>query len=433
MSTQARIDALDTARMKAWEEGKRLLDDSNGEMTAEQRAEWDRINADIDDKAAQARVLKEAATREAEFDQLREEQFRAYGAPVEKRGYDADAELRAFLRGEGGMIDSGGRRFMEVDIRGAARERELLRQGVTGAELRALAWDTGSSASLVPTTLARSMYEYMEASMALYRMPTTKVNTASGEPMQFPRLAGHSVATQLAGQGTTYAGTDPTFARMQLDAFTAEQLVKVHSDVLSDSGVDIGSFLGRDMGRGVGRLAGQWFATGTGSGQPNGVMTAIVGSGTIATGGSLITPTVEKLIDLQYSVNDEYRSSPAAAWLMNDSTAGTLRKLRDGAGGTIGAFLWAPSLTQGVAGGAPATFLDKPVYTDPNVAAQASNAKTVAFGDFSAFYIRTVGNPQIATSSERYFDTDEVGYRVKWRVDSDLIDTTAINVIKQNV
>jgi HK97 family phage major capsid protein len=162
-------------------------------------------------------------------------------------------------------------------------------------------------------------------------------------------------------------------------------------------------------------------------------MTAIVGSGTIATGGSLITPTVEKLIDLQYSVNDEYRSSPDAAWLMNDSTAGTLRKLRDGAGGTIGAFLWQPSLTNGIINGQPDRLLDKPVYTDPNVAAAGSNNKTVAFGDMSAYYVRTVGNPVIERDDSRYFDTDEIGFRGKWRVDGDLLDTTAVNVLKQSV
>jgi HK97 family phage major capsid protein len=118
---------------------------------------------------------------------------------------------------------------------------------------------------------------------------------------------------------------------------------------------------------------------------------------------------------------------------MNDSTAGTLRKLRDGAGGTVGAFLWDPSLTNGVQGGQPDRFLGKPVYTDSNVAAQASNAKTVAFGDMSAYYVRTVGNVVIERDDSRYFDTDQVGFRGKLRVDGDLIDTAAVNIIKQSV
>jgi HK97 family phage major capsid protein len=299
--------------------------------------------------------------------------------------------------------------------------------------LRDLAWDTGSSGSLVPTTLARTLYEYMEASNGIFRAPTTKLNTTSGEPLDLPRVSAHTIGTLVVAQGTAIGGTDPTFARTRLDAFKYGALVVVASEVVTDAGIDIEGFLGRNIGRALGRVIATDLVAGSGSGRPNGIMTAIVGSGTIATGGSLITPTVEKLIDLQYSVNDEYRSSPDAAWLMNDSTAGTLRKLRDGAGGTIGAFLWQPSLTNGIINGQPDRLLDKPVYTDPNVAAAGSNNKTVAFGDMSAYYVRTVGNPVIERDDSRYFDTDEIGFRGKWRVDGDLLDAAAVNVMKQSV
>ena len=56
----------------------------------------------------------------------------------------------------------------------------------------------------------------------------------------------------------------------------------------------------RNIRRSVGTLAGQWYVTGTGSGQPQGVIAGITGSGTISTGGSLIDPTVEKMIDLEF-------------------------------------------------------------------------------------------------------------------------------------
>jgi HK97 family phage major capsid protein len=263
--------------------------------------------------------------------------------------------------------------------------------------------------------------------------PTTRINTTSGEQLEFPRLAAHAIGTQVSGQGTALAGTDPTFAKMTLNAFKYGQLVVVASEVVQDSGIDIASFLGRDLGRGLGRVIATDLVVGTGTNEPNGIMTAIVGSGTIATGGSLITPTVEKLIDLQYSVNDSYRSDPSCAWLMNDSTAGTIRKLRDGAGGTIGAFLWEPSLTSGIINGTPDRLLGKPVYVDSNVAAAGSNAKTVAFGAMNAYYVRSVGNPILESDNSRYFDTDQIGYRVKTRVDGDLIDSAAVNILKQSV
>jgi HK97 family phage major capsid protein len=151
----------------------------------------------------------------------------------------------------------------------------------------------------------------------------------------------------------------------------------------------------------------------------------------VKTGGSLIAPTVEKFIDLQYSINDQARQN--ASWLMHDTTAGSIRKLRDGAGGTVGAFLWEPSLTAGLQTGQPDRFLGAPVYTDTNCAQAGSNAILATFGDFSEYVIRTVGNPVIDSSSERYFDTDEVGFRGRWRVGGNHRQPGYLNTLVQNV
>lgn len=429
MDIRAQVDALVETRARVWEEGKALLEGATGrELDAEERQTWDRVNTRIDEIDSQIESFVARETRETEAASLREAQYSVFGEPTVADQRNAMADLRAFVN----AAMNGEKVSMEVNVEGARRELELIRQGASAEEVRALAWDTGSSGSLVPSSVSRTLYQYMEASNGIMRIPATRFTTASGESIPFPKLGAHAIATQVSGQGTTLAGTDPSFLKMTLDAYKFGELVIVANELVTDSVVDIGTFLGRDMGRAIGRVLATSYVAGPGSGAPMGVMTAIVGAGTIATGGSLITPTVEKLIDLQYSVNDEYRSDPSAAWLMNDSTAGTLRKLRDGAGGTVGAFLWAPSLTQGVAGGAPATFLDKPVYTDSNVAAQGSNAKTVAFGAWNAFYIRTVGNVVVESDQSRYFDTDQTGFRVKTRTDSDVIDLTAINIIKQS-
>jgi HK97 family phage major capsid protein len=435
MDIRAHVVALNEQRINVIEQIRgELVATAGRERTAEETVKIERMEADVARLKAEIDEFVAVETRNAEAVALREAQSFLYGEAAPAKQMSPNEELRALLSGRGGTVDPvTGQRYMEIDIRGAAREMAVIRNGGGVNELRALAWDTGSSASLVPTTLARSLYQYLEAGIAAFRMGTTKINTTSGEPLLFPRLGAHSIATQVSGQGTTLAGTDPTFARMQLDAFKYGELVRVSSEMLADSGIDLGAFLGADIGRALSRKIDVDLIVGSGSGAPNGIMTAVSGSGTIATGGSLITPTVEKLIDLKYSVNDQYRSDPSCAWLMNDSTAGTLAKLRDGAGGTVGAFLWRPSLTAGLMQGAPDMFLDKPVFVDPNVAAQGSNAKTVAFGAMSAYYVRTVGNPIIETDNSRFFDTDEVAYRGKFRVDGDLIDTTAINVIKQNV
>ena len=81
----------------------------------------------------------------------------------------------------------------------------------------------------------------------------------------------------------------------------------------------------------------------------------------------------------------------------------------------------------------PDRMLGFPVYIDSNVAAQGSNAKTIAFGDLSAYYIRIVGNTMIERDDSVGFATDEVFFRAKLRTDSDLLDTTAVNALVQTV
>lgn len=428
--------ALNEQRLKAWEAGKALLADTGGNFNAEQRAEWERINADLDELNQRREVLTAAETRENEAAALREANMRAFGErPVinaERREADA---FRHWLRtGQGPTgIDHEGRQAMLIDVTPAQRYNELRAQGYGVDEARALAWDTGSIASGVPTTTAATLYETMTAGIAGFRLPTTRIQTAAGEQMKLPRVNAHGIATQVSGQGTTLAGTDPTFLSVTLDAFKYGQLVKVANEVLADVSFDISGFVVRNIGRALAQNIDVDLIVGTGSGEPQGMMTGITGAGTIATGGSLIDPSYEKLIDLVYSVNDQYRSSGNAAWLMRDLTASVIRKLRDGAGGTVGAVLWDPSLTAGIQGGQPDRLLGYPVYTDPNVASLASNAVVLAFGDWNGYYLRTVGAVALERDASVGFATDETYFRGKWRVDGDYQDTTAVNIMKRSV
>lgn len=345
--------------------------------------------------------------------------------------YEREDSEQALVRS---FIDGSGPRTIRIPVRQAMRERELVRGGMDPDEARTLVWDTGSIASGVPTLMARSLYEVLEAQVAMLRMPTTKIPTESGANMDFPRLTTHIIGTQVAGQGTVIGGTDPVLAKTTFGAFKYGALIQVAHEVVEDTGFDILGLVARDSGRAVGRLVDADLVVGSGSGEPNGVMTAIVGAGTVSTGGSLITPTYEHLVNLKYSVIDEYRNGGNAAWLMRDSTAGTLLKLRDGAGGTIGAPLWQTAVTGGVSGyRQPDMLLGDPAFTDVNIASMASNNKIIAYGDFSAYYIRHVGDIVLERDDSFAFDSDLITFRAKWRVDGDLLDTAAINILKQSV
>lgn len=401
---------------------------ADGSLRASDQRRFDTAKTAFDLIDAELRVPSDAERRINESAAIRN----AYPQVFRNTGvYEREDREQAITRA---FLDGSGPHQLRVPVRQAMRERELIRGGMDPDEARTMVWDTGSIASGVPTLMSSQLYEVLEASVAMLRMPTTKIPTQSGANMDFPRLTTHTLGTQVIAQGTAIGGTDPAFAKTTFNAYKYGALIQVANEVIEDTGFDILGLVARDSGRAIGRLVDADLVVGTGSGEPNGVMTAIGGAGTVSTGGSLITPTYEKLIDLQYSVNNEYRNSGNAGWLMYDTTAGTLRKLRDGAGGTIGAPLWQTSVTGGISGyRQPDMLLGDPAWTDVNVASMASNAKIIAYGDWSAYYIRHVGDIILERDDSYAFDKDLVTFRAKWRVDGDLLDTAAINIMKQSV
>jgi HK97 family phage major capsid protein len=427
-------DAIEAKR-----EARKLDDGTYSLLTAEEQAKVDRIDERIGSIDAEVRALDQRENREREAATARDAFDRQHGTEGGERKLRSEADaLRAWAQGRErtDITDHEGRQnTWHIDIAAAEREARFIRQGASGEELRSLLWDTGSVGSNVPTTLSRTLYQLMTAGIAAYRMPTTKINTASGETMQFPRINAHGIATQVIAQGTAIGGTDPTFLKMTLDAFKYGQLVQVANEVIQDSGIDIVQFLGGNIARAISEVVDADLIAGTGTVEPLGMMAAAWtgAAGTVSTGGSLLTPSYENLVDLVYSVNDRYRANGSAAFLMRDATAGNLRKLRDGAGGTTGAVLWQPSTTNGITGGQPDALLSYAVYTDPNVASLASNARIVAFGDWNAYYVRTVGGVTIERSDDFAFNTDLVTFRGKTRVDGDTVDLTAANILKQSV
>ena len=442
------LRALNEARLETWNKAQELLDravDEKRGMSAEEKSSYDKMTDDLNrfDETIERISSAEATKRDLE---KVNEAFRSAVTPDERDDWDRrnrveEAEIRSLLRPPGATSMQESLRAvnsMDFDLHDIAAKYEAIRQGIAVPELRLVATDTGSSGGslTVPTTMASTVYAFITNSVAMRRLSRI-LTTSGGGPMGFPRVTTHGVATQVANQNTTLAGTDPALGLMTLNAYDYAQLIAVSNDMLEDSGVDVLGYIAEQLGRAIGQIIGTAYVTGNGTTQPMGIATAnpTGGAGTIATGGSLIMGPAgneaSKLIDLQYSISDGYVGQKS--WLFNRLTVASLRKMRDGAGGTTGAFLWQPSPAVGLIPGEPDRFLGDPVYSDPNVASMASDAKIGFYGDFSRFYIRDVGTFRVERSDDIYFDKNQVAFRGIWRTDSDLIDATAINTLHQAV
>jgi HK97 family phage major capsid protein len=405
---------LQERRLNVWEQAKELLDTAEGEkrdLTAEEEGKYQALNADID--AIDQRVKdfidgeKRAKDAEAAFEGL-------LAKPVDEdkreRGSDKPdmaAQLRGFLRGEAG-------RAMDIRSDGGPVDYRALVKGTAAA-----------GGNTVKTSFYNRLVAHMIENSGLLSTNPTVLRTATGEQIQVPKTTAHSTSAVLVAENTALTGNEPTFGQVPLDAFKFGFLMQVSHELLNDTSVDLEGYLAMQAGRALGNGFGSYLITGTGSSQPNGVVTAatsgVTGS-TVAQGASVIgAPTGDNLIDLFYSVIAPYRNSPSCAWLLKDASVATIRKLKDNTGGAgQGNYLWQP----GLQGGIPDTILGKPVYTDPNVAGIGSAAKSVVFGDFSQYFVRQVESIRFERSDDFAFSSDLITFRVILRGDGDLVDTT---------
>ena len=391
------ITALLEQRARLVAEQRALLDSAGSDtLTVEQQTAYDQRSEQIDSLRSRADQLTQLDAERRDLDAA----LAAYrGAPAAVD--PAALSLRSMLTG--GMADATGRTVNSLELAPLSAEQRALSKGTSSA-----------GGATVPTTMYSALMEHMVETSAVLSAGPTLITTTSGEPITVPTTTGFS-AGALVAEGATIGSSDPSFASRPLGAYKYGVLVTMSTELLADSAFDIESFVARQAGRALGIGAGAHYVTGTGSSQPTGIVTS---APTGVTGGTGVAgaPTFDNLIDLQHSVIAPYRNSPSAAWMMKDSTAAVVRKIKD----TEGQYLWQPSVTLGV----PDTLLGRPVYTDPAVAGTGLSAKSVVFGDFSAYAVRMAGGIRVERSVDAAFDTDQVKIRVIVRTDGLTIDQT---------
>jgi len=392
------IKRLQEQRANVWEQAKGLLDhaDAEGrELTAEEDSQYRAMSATLD--AADERIkaftddLQRAADVEASFRSILDK-------PEDREAPSQGDEIRAWASGEGPK----GFTVRSERPMGTAEFRDLskLSAGAGGNTVKIGFYE-------------RLMAHLIEVSGILAAGPTV-LNTTSGEQIQIPKTTAHSTGA-LTAEAAAISESDPTFGQVPLDAYKYAVLLQVSNELLTDTSVDLEGYLSMQAGRAIGNAFGVHAITGSGSAQPNGVVT---GSTLGVTGATSVAgvPNFDNLIDLYHSVIGPYRNSPSCGWLLRDSTVATIRKVKD----SDGQYLWQPSLQIGV----PDTLLGKPVRTDPNVAATGTSAKSVLFGDFSQYFVRFVNGVRFERSDDYAFNSDLVTYRAILRADGDLVDTT---------
>jgi HK97 family phage major capsid protein len=160
---------------------------------------------------------------------------------------------------------------------------------------------------------------------------------------------------------------------------------------------------------------------GTGSGQPQGILSAsalvTVAKENGQAAGTIVKENIDKMWSRMWS-----RSRQNAVWLINQDIEPQLQAL-NGAVGTGGSLVYMPP--GGISAAPYATLYGKPlISTEYNAALGAPG--DIALVDLSQYRLVDKGGVQMATSMHIAFDTDEMRFRITYRVDGKSMWTSAL-------
>ena len=271
---------------------------------------------------------------------------------------------------------------------------------------------------LVPDEFERTLVEALKEEN-IFRRLANVITTASGD-RKIPVVASKGTASWIDEEGAI-PESDDSFGQVSIGAYKLGTMIKVSEELLNDSVFRLEPYISTEFARRIGNKEEEAFFTGDGSGKPTGILAATGGAQLGVTTAGSTAITLDEVLDLFYSLKAPYRNK--SVFIMNDSTVKAIRKLKDGQG----QYLWQPSIQAGT----PDTILNRPLYTSSYVPAIEAGAKTIAFGDFSYYWVADRQGRVFKRLNELFAVTGQVGFVATQRVDGKLILPEAIKVLQQ--
>ena len=389
------VNEMRVQRAKTWEQAKAFLDshrDKNGVLSAEDEATYGKMEQEIVD-------LGKEIDRQERLDAMEREMSVPTSTPLKEKPASAKIEKKV-----GRASDDYKKNFWNA-MRMKAPTAEILNALQVGTD--------SEGGFLVPDEYERTLIEALEEENIFRRI--AKVIQSNSGDKKIPIVASKGSAAWVDEEGS-YGESDDVFGQTSLGAYKLGTLIKISEELLNDSAFDMEAYISKEFARRIGAKEEEAFFTGDGTGKPTGILAATGGAdvGVTTAGGTAIT--ADEVIDLYFSLRVPYRKS--AVWIMNDATVSAIRKLKDGQG----QYLWEPSLVSGT----PNKILGCEVITSPYMPTIAAGAKTIAFGDFSYYWIADRQGRIFKRLNELYATTGQVGFIGSQRVDGKLILPEAI-------
>ena len=315
---------------------------------------------------------------------------------------------------------------------GSGEFKSYLRNGSTAGliEVKAgLSTGVNSGGYVVPEQVERLIERRLMAASPMREIAT--VRTVAGGVFKKP-VSTVGVESGWVAETAARPETDP--ATLQLLEFPSADLYAspaATQTLLDDAMVDLDEWLAAEVEDAFAAQETDAFVRGDGTNKPMGFLAYPVEAdaaadwgdiGYVASGASgafEATDPVDRLIDLIYAPQSQYRAN--ARFVMNRRTAGIIRKFKDADGN----YVWSPATQPG----ATSSLLGYPVTEIEQMPDVSADSLSIAFGDFRRGYT-VVDRIGTRILRDPYTNKPFVGFYVTKRVGGFLADSTSIKLFK---
>lgn len=257
------------------------------------------------------------------------------------------------------------------------------------------------------------------------------LNTASGNDLRIPTMNDTANEGALLAEHTDATASKVTVGDITLNAYKyTSGAFAVTGELMQDTGVGFEGILRDAMGIRLGRITSKHFTTGTGSSQPQGVVTgvaAVAARRTVSEADDVVS--FDDLIKLISAVDPAYRTG--ARFMFNSGVEHHLLTKKVGPAQSTNTpdnrLLWG----MGVSAGAPNSIYGYPYTINQNMAAHTTaNNDAVIFGNFNSFVVRRVRDFRIIRDDSIYVLGDQTAFVGFARYDSRVLNTDAFAVLR---
>lgn len=381
-----------------------LAENVNNKWNDDLQAKHDLLADDADRLASQIEAMEKAEQRNIQENFKDIDDFRM--DDKEKKVSDGKKGLDIFLR---------------KSVREMTAEDALIIRNTMSTTTNSEGGYTVQSDVAAMLIEAIKEYRYM-------RQEASQITTEKGNPLSYPTTDGTSETGEWVAQNTAATLADISFGTVPLNVFKAgSKTITVPIELLQDSQIDIQALVFNRAAQRIGRLSNTAYTVGTGTGQPNGFVTAAsvgvtAAAGQVSSGFYIYNDFVDLIDSLDYG----YQAAGRRLCFMGSQSARkAIRKLKDSSNRPI----WTPSYDAGIQGGYRDQLLGYDFCVNNDMAVPAASAKSLAFGDFSQYMIRDAMEVSIFRFDDSAFmSKGQVGYLAWARTGGNLLDTGAIKL-----